>query len=275
MMKKIYIGRLVLAAAFFVATLLYFIIGEAGAPEAIGRLKRLHMMPLYLAETAGVTIVWLLISLVWGRIYCSTVCPIGTLQDLMLRLRRRIPRLDKPFRYRRARKMRHHILLIYIICVCASVAIFPLVIEPWFMTGNICTLFGSHVMTSVWSRYGFSAIWGILSGTLSLIVLLPWALLRGREFCNTICPLGTAMGYMSRYSAFQIMFDPDKCISCMKCEDNCRSNCIKVISRYVDNQRCVRCMECVAKCPADAIRYSQQQHRPLSPLFSPRRQAKS
>jgi hypothetical protein len=266
-MKKIWIIRCVLAAAFLVCAVLCFVLGEEKTPAALAATRRLQIVPMYLAEGAGVIAVWLLITLVWGRIYCSTVCPVGTLQDVMLHVRRRIPALNRPFRYTRPQRMRHHVLIVYVACLVLGLGVIPLVLEPWFMTGNMVQAAGLHGH-GLWAKCGYSALWGVIWGAVSLAILLPWALLRGREFCNTVCPLGTVMGYLSRRSAFQIVIDGDRCTSCMRCQDNCRASCIKVVSRYVDNSRCVRCLECVAKCPEQAIRYTQDRQRPATPLFT-------
>lgn len=273
-MKKLRIARIVLSALFLAATAACFIFDADSIPAAVSNTRRLHMAPLYMAESAGVIGVWLLITLVWGRIYCSTVCPVGALQDLMLHLRRRIPALDKPFRLRRPPVVRHHVLVVYVICLVTGLTVVPLMLEPWFIAGNMTQLFGAGRMAEIWVRYGFPAAWGVVCGLLSIAVILPWALLRGREFCNSVCPLGTAMGYLSSRAAFQIAIDGDRCISCMRCQDNCRSSGIKVVSRYVDNSRCVRCFECVARCPQGAIRYTQERRRPASPLFGRVRQLK-
>lgn len=264
MMKKLWLIRLLLAVAFLVTTVLVCVFGH-DTPVFLQRIGRLHIVPLYLAESAGVIVVWLLITLVWGRVYCSTVCPVGTLQDIMLRIRRRVPSLNKEFRYRKASRIRHHIFIVYLVCLLTGLVVVPLVVEPLFITANGVQAFGgSH---SVWVQYGFSAAWGVVWGIVSSGVILPWSLLHGRRFCNTVCPLGTAMSYLSAHSAYQISIDGNKCVSCMRCQDNCRAECIQVSRRYVDNARCVRCMECVAKCPSGAIRYTQTRHRPLTPLF--------
>lgn len=266
-MKKLWIIRCVLAAGFLVCAVLCFVLGGEKTPAALDATRRLQIAPMYLAEGAGVIAVWLLITLVWGRIYCATVCPVGALMDVMLRIRRRIPALNKPFRYTRPQRARHHVLIVYAACLIIGLGVVPLILEPWFMTGNMTQALGGRG-TRLWAECGYSAIWGVIWGTVSLVIVLPWALLRGREFCNTVCPLGTAMGYLSRRSAFQIVIDGDKCVSCMRCQDNCRASCIKVVSRYVDNSRCVRCLECVAKCPHEAIRYTQERRRPATPLFT-------
>lgn len=266
-MKKLRIIRRVLAATFLVCAVLCFVLGEKETPTALDATRRLQFAPMYLAESAGVIIVWLLITLVWGRIYCSTACPMGALQDVMLHVRRCIPALNKPFRYTRPQQARLHVLIVYAICLITGLSVIPLILEPWFMTGNMTQALGGKG-THLWVECGYSALWGVIWGIVSLIILLPWALLRGREFCNTVCPLGTAMGYLSLRSTFQIVIDSDKCVSCMRCQDNCRASCIKVVSRYVDNSRCVRCLECVVKCPQGAIRYTPVRTRPVTPLFT-------
>ena len=269
-MKKLRIIRIVLAAIFFVATVLYFVFGEESHP-VLRHAARLQIIPLYLSETAGVVLVWGLITLVWGRIYCSTVCPVGTLQDIVIRVRRRVPTLNRPFRYKRGRRIRHHILVVYVVCLVIGLGVVPLVVEPWFMFGNITSLFGTSHAARLWAGYSFGALAGMLAGIVSALVILPYALLRGRDFCNDICPLGTAMGYLASRSAFQIVINPDKCTGCMECEYGCKASCIKVVSRYVDNSRCVRCFDCVARCPEKAISYTQDRHRPSTPLFARRK----
>ena len=274
-MKRLYIARVILAVAFLVAAILCFTTGYSQRSAILAGTRHLHIMPLYFAESAGVIAVWLVITLVWGRIYCSTVCPVGTLQDMMLLIRRRIPALNRPFRYRHPQPARWHVLVVYMICLVAGLAVLPLILEPWFITGNIVTLFGGRGMSQIWLSYGFSSLWGVICGLLSLLVLLPWALLRGREFCNSVCPVGTVLGTVSRHAAFRIEIDGDRCVSCMRCQDNCRTGSIKVVSRYVDNGRCVRCMECVSRCPSSAIRYTQDRRRPATPLFSRRQYNKT
>lgn len=269
-MKKLRIIRIVLAAAFLVASVLCFVLGREAQPRviagAVAGAERLQIEPLYFAESAGVILVWLIITLVWGRIYCSTVCPVGALADVMLHLRRRIPALNKPFSYSKPRRIRYHLLLVYAVSLAMGLTVVPLVFDPWFVMGNMLQPFGGKI-SALWVKCGYSALWGMIWGVESVIILLPWALLRGREFCNTVCPVGTVLGYVSRRSAFRINIDGDRCISCMKCQDNCRSSCIKVAERYVDNGRCVKCFECVAHCPQNAIRYTQERRRPASPLF--------
>ncbi|MDE6637991.1 MAG: hypothetical protein K2K32_07130, partial [Muribaculaceae bacterium] len=117
---------------------------------------------------------------------------------------------------------------------------------------------------------GISIGVGVAAGIVVLLVVLIWAWLGGRDFCTKVCPIGTALGCMHSQSLMHIAIDPDKCISCMKCEDICASKCIKVEQRYVDNSRCTRCFDCTEVCHNDAIRFQLNRHRNRqTPLLEP------
>lgn len=85
------------------------------------------------------------------------------------------------------------------------------------------------------------------------IMSLAWK--NGRTYCNTICPVGTILGFMSRYSLFRICIDKEKCNHCMVCSHNCKAACINGAQSEVDNSRCVVCMDCIDKCKKKAISY--------------------
>lgn len=264
-MKHLRLIRLIAAVLFFGATVAYFCLPRETVP-AIDNLKRLQPLHLTLGATAGASVVWLLITLVWGRIYCSTVCPVGTLIDGVVWVRRRVPALRRPFRYKHPSRVRIHLLFIYLCCVAAGLSLVPLVIHPFHIMGNMLLPFGgTHPL---WMQYGMGMVLGMTIGLVSLLIIVPYALWCGRDFCNVVCPLGIAMGYASRISAFRVAIDPDRCRSCGRCEDGCSASAIKVAGRHVDNSRCVRCFRCVANCPAGAIRYTMDRHRPATPLMA-------
>lgn len=266
MQKSLRIARIILAIFFFACAILYFVVGPRCHPIVLGAAK-MNIMPMILSQTLGVTFVWFVITFVWGRIYCSFVCPLGTLQDIIIRMRSRIPGCHRPFSYKSASRLRLHILLIYVVCLLIGFTAVPLALEPWNMFGNISTALGAHGITNTWVQLGFGALAGMIIGLVSLCMVAGYAIIGGRDFCNEICPLGTAMSYMAKYSAFTISIDPDLCDGCLLCEDHCKASCIKVISRHVDNSRCVRCFDCTSICPHQAISYSLDRKRPATPLF--------
>lgn len=117
-MRQIRIFRIFLAILFFVATVAYLFIGPQVHPMAV--VSKKAQIILSAGTTAiGAILTWLVITFIFGRIYCSTVCPVGTLSDLFIRIRRRIPALDKKFSYRKQTRLPIHILMIYAICLLA------------------------------------------------------------------------------------------------------------------------------------------------------------
>ncbi len=256
-----------LAALFFAASAACLIIGPQIHPmaKAAGQLQILLSAA---SVTLGATIVWLLITFLLGRVYCSAVCPIGTFSDIFLRIRRHIPRLNRPFSYRHPSSLSIHIVWIYLLCIFTGIVAVPFAIEPWNIARNMASAANPDAIGLTWATISLGTATGIAAGILSAIILMGLALWRGREFCTRWCPLGTILGLIQEHSVMHIEIDPDKCISCGKCEDNCRSQCIKVVSRYIDEARCVRCFDCVAQCPAGAIRYQiNRNRRPATPLL--------
>lgn len=265
-MRQLRSIRVFLAIIFFVAAAAYLLIGPQVHPMAVISVKS-QIIPSLLAVTLGVTALWLILTFVFGRIYCSTVCPVGTLQDFFIPLRKKFRRLNRPFRYKPAKKWRIHVLIVYLVCLIVPVTVIPALIEPWRIMQNISLSVNSEA-TAFWAELGVGAGVGIAAGAVSFIALAVAAVVSGRDFCNTVCPLGTAMSLFNDHTVFHIEIDPDRCTNCMACEYECKASCVKVVGRYVDNSRCVRCFDCLAACPENAIRYQINRNiRPASPLM--------
>ncbi|MGB8317668.1 MAG: 4Fe-4S binding protein [Ignavibacteriaceae bacterium] len=101
----------------------------------------------------------------------------------------------------------------------------------------------------------FSIIAIVISGlVLLLIILLSYK--NGRLFCNTICPVGTFLGLISRLSLYKIRIDENKCNSCNLCTQVCKSGCIDKANMEVDFARCVSCYNCFNVCPTGGISFN-------------------
>lgn len=267
-MKQLRIIRIILAVLFFIGAVAYLAIGLP-VHHALKFVEKFQIIATSLSVSLGAIIVWIVITFLLGRIYCATVCPVGTLQDIFSKGRKVIKPINKPFRYRPGSKMRYYILGAYIFCIIAGVAAIPFWLEPWSIMRNICGDIHPSAERIEWVRQGVGFIYGIIAGVVSFILLLILALLTGRGFCTDICPVGTALGCLSNFTLYHIEIDPDRCINCMHCEDICPSQCIKVVSRHVDNSRCVRCFDCGYVCPNDAIRLQINRNRRMNPMFQP------
>ena len=116
--------------------------------------------------------------------------------------------------------------------------------------------FSEHeVWIRTWSVFTIAAV------TFATLFILAWR--GGRTYCNTICPVGTILGALSRHSIFAPVIDGDKCISCRLCERNCKAACINIKSdeaekKSIDGSKCVVCMNCIDHCPKEAITFKRR-----------------
>ena len=100
---------------------------------------------------------------------------------------------------------------------------------------------------------------GLLSTLIALATLVGIGLLawrNGRTYCNTICPVGTLLGFISRYSLFRLQFDDEKCNSCGLCTMKCKASCINSKDKQIDYSRCVTCFNCIEACNRSAMKYA-------------------
>ena len=89
--------------------------------------------------------------------------------------------------------------------------------------------------------------------TLVILFILAWR--GGRTYCNTICPVGTILSFLARFSLLKIHFDAEKCKNCSMCSKNCKAACIDYKTHTVDASRCVVCGNCISSCKFGALRY--------------------
>lgn len=272
-MKNLRTFRIFLAVMFFVAAVAYLCIGVGVHPMA-GIAEKVQIIPSTISTCMGAIIIWLPATFAFGRVYCSTVCPVGTLQDVGLRLRRRLRRKHPSgFRYKSAHRLRCHVAIVYTICLVAGLAGVPYLIEPWNIMRNIASSIHPSATALTWGTLWVGTATGIVAGLVSLVLLLISGFFFGRDFCNIVCPVGTALGLADGHTLMHIEIDPDKCTGCMKCEEVCRASCVKVVGRHVDNSRCVRCFDCLKVCEEDAIRFQSNRNRAATPLM--RRKART
>lgn len=221
------------------------------------------------ATSVGAWMVWLVATLLWGRIYCAGICPVGTLQDIA----RRAANLfhHRPYRRRSATPLRWWVLAVYAGAVVAGVTLVPMIIDPWpafINSGEQAAYFaGKAPGVMLATRIGLGAIWGVTAAIASVALIAAWAVFRGRDFCNDICPVGSILSLAAHRALFHIELYPDRCTGCLRCEDVCKAGCIDIQKRTVDNARCLRCFNCIAECADDAIKYQINRNGIITPLF--------
>ena len=246
MLRKI---RISLAAVFFVGiTLLFVGIGHAWW----GWMAKLQFLPSALALNFAVLAFLLLVTFLVGRIYCSVICPMGVFQDVVLWIRRtggKWFRKPKHFSYVREHKgVRYGVLLLSLVSLVASGQMLIALVAPYSAYGRVVRSFVGLASGSV-------ALPLLVTGLVTLALIFCCAWLWGREYCNTICPVGTILSIVSRFSLFRPVIDAGKCKNCKACERNCKASCIDVSQHKIDYSRCVDCFDCLGSCKFDALHF--------------------
>ena len=176
-------------------------------------------------------------TVLWGRVYCGRICAFGAFTQLVDRIvparwQVRIPRALE----RRASLIKYGILAGAIAYFLATrdPLIYPY-IEPFWM-------FGLHLRTPI-----------LLS---MLAVLLLTTIFVRNAYCRFLCPLGAALGILSKLTVFRIK-RWSECNTCRICEKACEWGAIR--GPQIVMTECVRCDDCerlyedTTKCPHHLI----------------------
>lgn len=268
--------RVLFAILFFIPITLYFVDFTNKLPDAVHALLHLQMVPALLAGMWGIVIVLLILTLIYGRIYCSAICPAGVLQDGMARLSGRGRKKNKKKRWysfhKAANLLRYSILAIAAILFVYGSTGMLLALDPYSNFGRIAAnifrpviVYGNNLLasglTSVnnYSLYHITiqhiTVFSFAAAFIALILFFTLSVLRGRLFCNTLCPVGTLLSIASRYAIFRITFDKKACNSCGNCERSCKAECINSKEKTVDASRCVDCFNCISTCKKGGLQY--------------------
>lgn len=219
-----------------------------------------QIVPAILDFSLFTFVVWLLATLIFGRIYCSSVCPLGTLQDAFSRLRRLTPGAERrhPYRFKRPLyKLQYVVLIITLLALMTGLTAVTGLLDPYTVYADIIKKdFLPLAHLTVTGKIVVGSVAGSLVALVLLIIVGVVSARSGRTLCNSICPVGTTLGFVSRFAVFQIDIDTDKCTHCGCCEAACKASCINLRENTVDGTRCVNCFDCLTVCPNDAIHYT-------------------
>ena len=168
----------------------------------------------------------LLCALVFGRVFCGTVCPFGVIQDLLARKTASVPRIID----RILGLGKYVVLGIVIYCAVRAIGLPLCEFDPFI---------------AILRRSGSSQQWMLACGILVLSVFI------ARPFCRWICPYAVMLYWLSKIAVFRRYINTDTCISCGKCQKVCPNNSIAVPD--INNGSCLACNRCSAVCPVDAV----------------------
>lgn len=242
-----------------------------------GWLAKIQFLPAVLALNLGIVVGLIVLTLLFGRIYCSVICPLGVMQDIFSWMGGRAKK--NRFKYTKPKTiLRWVMLIIFVAMMVGGLGSLALLIAPYSAFGRIAQNLlapvwqaGNNLLALVAERvdsYAFYSteicIRGIgtfVVAAVTLVVLAIVAWRHGRLYCNSICPVGTVLGVMSRFSLFRPIIDAEKCSGCNRCARNCKSSCINVQEHTIDYSRCVVCMDCIDTCNRGAVKYAMRKRQ--------------
>ena len=264
--------RITLATVVFVLVTLLFLDVTGTLHAYLGWLAKIQFWPAFYALNVAVVAVLVVLTLVFGRIYCSVICPLGIMQDVVSWLHGR--RKKNRFTYSREKKwLRYGALAVFIVSAVAGVNAIVSLLAPYSSYGRIAgNLFkpvyeaGNNVLASIAEHFNSYAFYSvdvwlksvptfiIAAVTFVVIAILAWR--GGRTYCNTICPVGTVLSFFARFSWFKVRIDDSKCINCGLCTRNCKASAIDFKNHKIDYSRCVVCGDCLDKCHKGALSFT-------------------
>ncbi len=276
-LKKI---RVIVSLFFFIPTSILFIDPRNGIPSSVSNfLVSLQVIPsltkvlVYSGTTTIGLIIVVGLTIAFGRVYCSTLCPLGTLQDIIIHVKKKIER-KKRYEYIKSPFFFHYSLLVAIIIFTVSGSLTLLnLFEPFSNYGRILTNTVEPIITLInntiagilgrYQNYFFYNIplrdisASIIIGAFVFLGLLVFmSYYHGRLFCNSLCPAGALLGVISRFAFFKIVINKIACNDCGACEKVCKANCIESETKRIDFSACVGCFNCIKSCPTNGIIYS-------------------
>lgn len=276
MLRKI---RITLALLLFVAITLLVLDFTSTLHGYFSWVAKIQLLPAILAANFVVVAVLAIVTLLMGRIYCSVVCPMGTYFDCVAWLWRKL--------FQRGRAKYHHIehplihnvirgsflALFIILMISGLVGIASLIapyssyvrmvltlLQPLYMMANNALAYLAERVDSyafynveVWLHSGFVLITTLITWLIVSFMAARW----GRLYCNSICPVGSVLGLLARYSWLKPRITTDKCVHCGLCERGCKAQAIKITrdETTIDYTRCVDCFDCLEACKHGALKF--------------------
>jgi len=277
-LKRLRIGVSLLF--FFAATLLFLDFRNWFAPAVSGIVLYPQFVPSLLKVMHGAVlagggcILVLFLTICFGRVYCSSICPLGTLQDLVISISRK--RKRRLAHYRLPHNiLRYSFLILTVLALLGGSNLLVNFFDPFSTFGRIVSnivrpigIIANNGGAMVLEKFGIYSLvreqWAataLLStgvALASLLVLLWLATVHGRLYCNTICPVGTLLGLVSRFSFLKLGVDGESCTNCQRCASVCKADCIDFATKTIDMSRCISCYNCLTVCKTASIGFDRR-----------------
>jgi len=278
MNKYLKLTRLVFALFFFALSLIVFIDFRELLPIAwINFFTFMQFSPSLVKFINTISIVSvgfitiLIITALVGRVYCSTLCPLGLFQDTILRIKQWI----SPSRLKKQKNypwLKYSFLALFLFSIFSGFIGFVLLLDPYSIFGRMANDLFKPIIISlnnllyplfkffeIYSIYPIDIHWFALIDytipILSFLLIIVFTIFFGRLYCNTICPIGTILGLISKFGILKLTINESSCHSCGKCSNVCKSGCLDIKNKTINTENCINCYNCINTCDSNAIVY--------------------
>jgi polyferredoxin len=176
-------------------------------------------------------------AVVFRRTFCGYICPLGTLQEIAVRIRRlfrkksfEIPAVaDKPLRY-----LKYVMLVVFLGLTYAFGFLVIRPYDPWVAYHHILS---TELFT------------GLIVGFIILVLSMVGSFFYDRVFCKYLCPMGAFLGIFRWFGLFKVKRNAATCTNCMSCNKACPVNIPVQSLETVKTAECLNCNLCVNACP--------------------------
>ena len=216
----------------------------------------LSLTSVFFIDTLAAIILIAAVTLLFGRIYCSILCPLGILQDGIAFLTQRIKgKAHRRYRFLDTRPVKYGVFLFVLILGAAGVMLPLIALLPssnfFTIVSNVFLRFFCTTDPKVGTPSYFCANPPAAAFCFSLGVFLIVAALaawRGRIYCNTLCPVGVVLSLIVQKPLYRIALSQEMCVCCGMCEAACKGGAIDSKRKSVLAENCVMCFNCIPAC---------------------------
>ncbi len=249
-------------------------------PSWFSQIARFQFLPALLSLNLFAIIFLALLTFVFGRVYCSSICPFGLYQDVVSWLSKKINK-KKRFRFSKAlTAMRWVFVSITLTAFLSGFTVLLGLLDPYSIYSRFAVhilkpgyALGNNLASLIFSSFenqSFTKVSIYLLSLSSLIIAISTSVIvgylawmNGRVYCNTVCPVGTVLGLISKASLLKIRINESLCNSCGACGRNCKATCINTKEHKIDYSRCINCFDCLEVCSKSAINYNYSFRLPV------------
>ena len=245
-------------------------------------LQKIQFGPALLSLSIVTLVCLIAATLLLGRLYCSVICPLGIFQDFFNWLSKKFDKKKKYGFKPEQPWLRWGVLAVLVIAWLCGFTFLVGLVEPYSAYGRMADelfrpvyLFGNNILAAICEKFGnysffkvaisLKSISAFVVALLTLLVIGHISYHHGRTWCNTICPVGTLLGFFSRFSLLRIRIDKDRCNHCLACQRKCKAYCIDSANQQIDYSRCVDCFDCIDSCRQKAISFGLAPRKSQTP----------